>query len=276
MGCQCCRMLKSYIYDPTAPVDVHGRKRDPSEGSLYRPHSPPADGGGCINVRQKQGFHNLGFSNSSNKSGGGGGVKLEIDNNYINSRHGPPAKPEVELGRGQGATPRAGEEGGGGGGRYILHPERQAPRRDPSEVHVSVPVYPDTASLGLNLSPSRVTHSHPDKTGLVPNGSGPLVCDISSADELDEGVGGTPEYLCDTGDEESVLSVDIQTSTTSLSSVDTKGNPAAESGMGISVPKSEDEGQGGEEDEEEGVLDSMVAEALAALEAATAGEDCED
>ena len=96
-------------------------------------------------------------------------------------------------------------------------------------------------------------------------------------------MGGTPDYPCDTGDEGSVLSVDMHTSTTSLSSVDTRDElrlrktpDVSTMESGISVTKYEEEE--GEEEEEEGeevqsVTDSMVAEALAALEAATAGED---
>ncbi|KAJ8008030.1 hypothetical protein DPEC_G00100500 [Dallia pectoralis] len=271
MGCQCCRMLKSYIYDPTAPVDVHGRKRDPTESSLYQPHSPAAAGGGSNYVGQKQGFHNLGFSNSNNKCAGG--VKPDIDRNSVSRHHGPAAKPERELGRGQGATPRAGEEGG----LYILHAEGQVLRRDPPDGFRSVPVYPDSTSLDLDLSLAGVTDSHPDKMGVVRHGQ--VGCD--ELDELDEGVGGTPEYLCDTGDEGSVLSADIQTSTASLSSVETRherspGDVAPPESR-VAVTKSEDEGQGGEEDDDdESVIDSMVAEALAALEAATAGEGYED
>ncbi|KAM9406988.1 uncharacterized protein ACWYII_027206 isoform 1-T2 [Salvelinus alpinus] len=124
---------------------------------------------------------------------------------------------------------------------------------------------------------------------MVRNVSDPVIgdrygvgCNTSSVDELDEGVGGTAEYLGDTGDEQSVLSADIQTSTTSLSSADTNDDREApdatttENGIGISVKKSEDEGKEGEDDDVQSVTDSMVAEALAALEAATAGEDYED
>lgn len=82
-------------------------------------------------------------------------------------------------------------------------------------------------------------------------------------DDGESGVVLTPDYLGDTGDEASILSGDINTSSTSLSSADTReykgGRPEAEN----------------REDKEDcqSVTDSMVAEALAALEAATAGED---
>ncbi|XP_029615636.1 uncharacterized protein zgc:194930 [Salmo trutta] len=292
MGCQCCRMLKSYIYDPTAPVDAHGRKRDPAESSLYQPHHLPGDSGNQFNIKQNQGFHNLGFSNKYTERGGGGSLKLEIDNNHINNHinklHAVPTNPERELGTGQAGKPRVGE---GGGGLYILHPEGQVPRQAPSKGLNLVRVSPNTASLDLtlNLTHSGDTDSHPDKIRMVRNVSDPSIgdrygvgCNTSSVDELDEGVGGTPEYLGDTGDEQSVLSADIQTSTTSLSSADTnddRGVPDAttiENGIGISVKKSEDEGKEGEDDDVQSVTDSMVAEALAALEAATAGEDYED
>ncbi|XP_041738192.2 uncharacterized protein LOC121571029 [Coregonus clupeaformis] len=279
MGCQCCRMLKSYIYDPTAPVDVHGRKRDPAETSLYQSHHLPGDSRNQFNTKQNQGFHNLGFSNKCNERGGGGSLKLEIDNNHINRLHTMPTNPERERGTGQAAKPRVGE---GGGGLYILHPEGQVPRRDPSKGPSLVQVYPNTPSLdlSLNLTHSGDTDSHPDNIRMVRNVSDPSIgdrcgvgCNTSSADELDEGVGGTPEYLGDTGDEQSVLSA---TSLSSAGTKDDRGTPDAttvESGIGISVMKSEDEGKEGEDDDVQSVTDSMVAEALGALEAATAGED---
>ncbi|KAL0970477.1 hypothetical protein UPYG_G00242610 [Umbra pygmaea] len=275
MGCQCCKMLKSYIYDTTGPVDVPGRKVDPAESSLYQLHSPLGDGVDPLSAKHKQGFHNLGFSNNKHDP------KLEVDNNRINRLHGAPANPERERGRGQEATLRAGEDGGVGRGLYILHPEGQAPRRASIQVPNSIPVYPSTPSLDLHLTQSGGTDSHPEKRA-VQTDSAQVGCDTLSADDLDEGVGGTPEYPCDTGDEESVLSADIQTSTTSLSSVETNYDQKApnatpaESRIGSWVTKSEDEGHGAGEGDSHSVTDSMVAEALAALEAATAGEDCEE
>ncbi|XP_055756362.1 uncharacterized protein C4orf19-like isoform X1 [Salvelinus fontinalis] len=271
MGCQCCKMIK--------------RNRDPAESSLYQPHHLPADNGDQSNNKQKQVFHNLGFSYSNKhddgEDGGGLGLKLEIDNNQINRLHAVPANPE----RGQGVKPWAGEGGGsGGGGLYILHPEGQVPRRDPSKGPSQVPIYPNTLSLDHSHHLTHLGDNDSHKIRMFRNSSDPswpgVRCYTSLTDELDEGVGGTPEYVCDTGDEESVLSADIPTSTTSLSSADTKDDRRApdattvESGSGISVMKSEDEGR--EEDDVHHVIDSLVAEALAALDAATAGEDCED
>lgn len=86
-------------------------------------------------------------------------------------------------------------------------------------------------------------------------------------EERESGVGSTPEYLGDTGDEASVLSGDINTSSTSLSSADTRPGTGEDKRGGV-------EAEGGEDKEDcQSVTDSMVAEALAALEAATAGED---
>lgn len=86
-------------------------------------------------------------------------------------------------------------------------------------------------------------------------------------EERESGVGSTPEYLGDTGDEASVLSGDINTSSTSLSSADTRPGTGEDKRGRLEV-------EGGEEKEDcQSVTDSMVAEALAALEAATAGED---
>lgn len=85
---------------------------------------------------------------------------------------------------------------------------------------------------------------------------------------------GTSEYVGDTADEESVISVDIHTSSTSLSSADTK--LVGESSIDEDHPHSRREGVKEKETEDcISVTDSMVAEALAALEAATAGEEYE-
>ncbi|XP_064787993.1 uncharacterized protein LOC135510747 isoform X3 [Oncorhynchus masou masou] len=261
-----------YIYDPTVPLDVHGMNRDPAESSLYQPHHLPADGGDQSNNKQKQDFHNLGFSNSNKYNDGedgGQGLKLEIDNNQINRLHAVPANPERGQGRGQGVKPWAVEGGGGGRGLYILHPEGQVPRRDPSKGPSQVPIYPNTLSLDHSHHLTHLGDNDSHKIRMFRNSSDPswpgVGCYTSLTDELDERVGGTPEYLCDTGDEESVLSVDIPTSTTSLSSADTKDDRRAP-----------DATTGREEDDVYHITNSMVAEALAALDAATAGEDYED
>lgn len=85
-------------------------------------------------------------------------------------------------------------------------------------------------------------------------------------DQEEEGQQGA----ADTADEESVISVDIHTSSTSLSSADTK--LTIDESLSFS-PKAGSK----EKDTEDtvSVTDSMVAEALAALEAATAGEEYE-
>ncbi|XP_071775933.2 uncharacterized protein LOC139927633 [Centroberyx gerrardi] len=280
MGCRCCRMIKSYIYDPSVAVD--GRKSDSAGSSLYHPHHLSADApsGDLLNShnKQKQGFHNLGYSKSSD-----GTLKLEVDNNHVNRLHSAHAGPQRELPR-QGSVPPA------QGSLYIIQPEAPGPRwvmqdKEPSQV----PVYP---SIQEYDSPSPYDQpgrkrSYGDRGhGVTRNGWDPSVSDgcgtgseSLSADEIDEGVGGTPEYPCDTGDEGSILSGDIHTSTTSVSSADTRDDhrPPKTPDLstiesGISVTKSEDEE---EEEEVQSVTDSMVAEALAALEAATAGEDCE-
>ncbi|XP_068164246.1 uncharacterized protein C4orf19 homolog [Antennarius striatus] len=266
MGCQCCRMIKSYIYDPSEEGDV--RKAESSASSLYHPHHlsarPPRSDSLGRHGDQNQGFHNLGFSRSSDST-----LKLEVDNNLHNHVvHGAP--PSKNLSRQASAPPAE---------VYIIQPQALGSKwvvldRGPSQV----PVYPDTEGYqtqsGYGEDPPR-----PTRTRWGGGGDSP------SADETDEGVGGTPEYLGDTGDEGSVLSVDIQTSTTSLSSLDTRDGlrppktpDASTVESGISVARSEDEdeprreGGGGEA---QSVTDSMVAEALAALEAATAGEDVE-
>lgn len=233
----------SYIYDPTAPAEA--RKPDSAGSSLYQPHHLPGAPPSNDPNKQKQGYNNLGYSKSSDST-----LKLEVDNNHVNHRlHAAP--------------PPAGV--------YIIQPEKtrwMVEERSPSQV----PVYPNMeyrhhSSYDQRRALSGWDHAVTECVNGVEN---------LSVDEMDEGVGGTPEYLCDTGDEVSVLSVDIHTS---LSSADTRdGLPktpdASTVESGISVMKSEDEEEATKE-EVQSVTDSMVAEALAALEAATAGEDFE-
>ncbi|KAM6908956.1 uncharacterized protein FYW49_012822 [Xenentodon cancila] len=260
MGCRCCRMIKSYIYDPSVAVDV--RKTDSTGSSLYQPHrhagGAPAsrDPHGAHN-KQKQGFHNLGYSKSNDST-----LKLEFDNNHVNHRlHAAPS-----LQKEVGAPPAE-------GGLYIIQPEARWVEKGPCHV----PIYPDIQEF----EKQRSCGEH--RRGAVRNGWDTSITTRSpSVDEIDEGVGGTPEYLCDTGDEGSVLSVDIHTSTTSLSSAGTRDEltsaktpDVSTMESGISVAKSEEEEEEEEEEEVQSVTDSMVAEALAALEAATAGEDFE-
>lgn len=243
--------------------------RNSSGSSLYQPHhlpsqTPPV---GDHN-KQKQGFHNLGYSKSSDST-----LMLEVDNNHVNHRlHAAPSAREQHT---RANAPPAGV--------YIIQPEALGSRwiqeRSPSQV----PVYPNTEPY---QSPPTSYEQHAARSGWDNSITECVMAmDGLSADEIDEGVGGTPEYPCDTGDEGSILSVDIHTSTTSLSSADTKDEhrlrktpDVSTVESGISVMKSEDEEEE-EEMKEEGevysVTDSMVAEALAALEAATAGEECE-
>lgn len=239
MGCRCCRMIKSYIYDPSVPVD--GRKSDSAGSSLYQPHQLAGEAPGRAD-KHKEGFHNLGYSKSSDSS-----LRLEVDNNHLNQRlHAAPTR---ELHRT--AAPPPDDR------LYIIEPEWRD--RGPSQV----PVYPDIEE-----------YREGTKWDTGTNG------ESLSADEIDEGVGGTPEYPCDTGDEGSGLSVDIHTSNTSLSSGDAADERRAASTPDVATVESgicvaKDEEGDGEGEEAESVTDSMVAEALAALEAATAGEDYE-
>lgn len=251
------------------------RKTDSAGSSLYQPHHLSGGGPGSDPLsshnKQKQGFHNLGYSKSSDST-----LKLEVDNNHVNHRlHAAPAK---ELHR-QGCAPPA------EGGLYIIQPEAPGPRwvmqdKSPSQV----PVYPNIQEYDNQRSYDERRHR------ATENGWDSSITECVtgneslSADEIDEGVGGTPEYPCDTGDEGSVLSVDIHTSTTSLSSADTRDEhrlpktpdlSTIESGISVTKSEDEEEAARNEEEEVQSVTDSMVAEALAALEAATAGEDCE-
>lgn len=262
-------MIKSYIYEPSVAGDV--RKSDSAGLSLYQPHhlpgGPPSSDPLSSHSKQKQGFNNLAYSKSSDST-----LKLEVDNNHVNHRlHAAPSSAK-ELQRHASSPPAD-------GGLYIIQPEALGPR------WVSqVPVYPDIQEYEGQRSygeRGRVATRSEWSSSITECVTG---SESLSADEIDEGVGGTPEYPCDTGDEGSVLSVDIHTSTTSLSSAETRDElrlpktpDVSTVESGISVTKSEDEEEVRNEEEEEvhSVTDSMVAEALAALEAATAGEDCE-
>lgn len=239
----------SYVYDPSAPVDM--RKSDSTGSSLYQPHRRP---GGAPNrdlygeAKQKHGFHNMAYSKSNEST-----LKLEVDNNHVNQRlHRQGSIPPTE------------------GGLYIIQPQEVGQQWMTQEKGLSqVPVYPSVENY-------EIQRSQATSNGWT-SSEHRLSSTELSADEIDEGVGGTPEYLCDTGDEGSVLSVDIQTSNTSLSSGGTRDEltltktpDISTMESGISVSKSEDE-----EQEVQSITDSMVAEALAALEAATAGEDYE-
>ncbi|XP_057711347.1 uncharacterized protein zgc:194930 [Corythoichthys intestinalis] len=247
MGCRCCRMVKSYVSEPSEEVDVS--KID----ALYRTHNLSA--GEHSQREDKEGFHNLAYSISGDSS-----LRLEVDNNHVNYKmHLPPPVHQPH----QWASAPPVEDG-----LYIIQPDVLGPQWVMHDKrHSQVPVYPTSEGFdrpGLWESPVDVTAN-----------------DNLSADEVDEGVGGTPEYPCDTGDEESVLSADIRTSTASLWSADTtdeRGSKGAdvstvESGIGVTKSEDEEDEPRKEADEVGSVTDSMVAEALNALEAATAGED---
>ncbi|KAM9426036.1 uncharacterized protein KZ484_015789 [Pholidichthys leucotaenia] len=252
MGCQCCRMFKSYPSDPSEEV----RKSDAVASSFYQPHrhigGAPVNDSFNGNNKQKHSFYNLGYSRSNDST-----LKLEADNNHVNQR----------LHR-QGSIPPS------DGGVYIIQPEAVKTGWVIQDIGPSqVPIYPH-----IEVYENQRNYTEPEHLSMN-NGWGSSIMEgeIASVDEIDEGVGGTPEYSCDTGDEGSVLSVDIHTSTTSLSSGGTRDDsrlPKTPDDFtkesGISVMKSEDEGE-----EVQSVTDSMVAEALAALEAATAGEEFE-
>ncbi|XP_053715786.1 uncharacterized protein zgc:194930 [Synchiropus splendidus] len=270
MGCRCCRMIKSYIYDPSV-TDVS--KTDSVDNAVYQAHhlsgGPPGRHSSGGPNKQKQGFHNLGYSKSSESN-----LKFEVEKNQVNHRLHAAPPPTRELHHHSSAPSPE-------GGLYIIQPDSLGPQwvmhnRGPSQV----PVYPTVQEYETRRSytPPHLTAGKGWESPIRETANESL-----SADEVDEGVGGTPEYPCDTGDEGSILSVDIHTSTTSLSSAGTRDdhrlpkNPdhgTLESG--ICVTKSEDEDEMKMEEEEvESITESMVAEALAALEAATAGEDLE-
>ncbi|XP_077085659.1 uncharacterized protein LOC143737723 [Siphateles boraxobius] len=255
MGCSCCRMIKGYIYDPSVPVDVPGRKRDPTGSSLYQSHTFPEEEDD--HIHKKQGFHNLGYSTQPSPT------KLDIDNNHINRLHAnipgeqirsSPAETDPSL--------------------YILQPEGHGtPIKAAPNVHANQPLQNE---LMLGTEPGKREERFRD-SGL---GSGGITDGTEGSDgypygqeEEDEDrksrLAGTP----DTADEESVLSVDMHTSSTSLSSADTKLMVEDREEKEPSIVIGEQERE--KEVDRVSVTESMVAEALAALDAATAGEESE-
>ncbi|XP_059359977.1 uncharacterized protein LOC132097957 [Carassius carassius] len=248
MGCSCCRMIKSYIHDPSIPVEVPGQKRDPTSSYLYQSHRFPEE---VDHVHKKQGFHNLAYSTHPSPT------KLDIDNNHINRLHAnipaeqilsSPAESDPSL--------------------YILQPESEGtPIKDAPTLHTNSPI--QNQSL---LRVDRFRDSGLGSRGITDGTEGSEGYPYGQEDEDGDrksGLAGSP----DTADEESVLSVDIHTSSTSLSSADTKLMIEDREKEESSIMRGEQER--GKEIDCVSVTDSMVAEALAALDAATAGEDSE-
>ncbi|XP_067257963.1 uncharacterized protein zgc:194930 isoform X2 [Chanodichthys erythropterus] len=254
MGCSCCRMIKSYIYDPSVPVDVPGRKRDPTSSSLYQSQRFPEE---ADHIQKKQGFHNLGYSTHPSST------KLDIDNNHINRLHANIPGEQIR------SSPAEGDPS-----LYILQPETEGTPIKAVPNLRGNQLLQDESMLGTE--PGKREERFRD-SGL---GGGGITDGTEGSDgypygqeEEDEDrksrLAGTP----DTADEESVLSVDMHTSSTSLSSADTK----------LTIEEREEKEPSiviGEQKKEKeidcvSVTESMVAEALAALDAATAGEDSE-
>ncbi|XP_036407339.1 uncharacterized protein zgc:194930 [Megalops cyprinoides] len=249
MGCRCCRMIKSYIYDPSVPVDVHGRKRDTATTTLYQGKPREAE-----NMHKVQGFHNLGYTHKYADGVKQGTAKLEIDNNQINRLHAAPSE------RTQDHTLKVGT---GDSTLYILHPG-ESPLKCAPPGHTPLPEH-----NALQCSSPGVTFERLNDhlIGRTPQANG---------DPFSRRGHGSPHSQCgDEADADSVLSgrsEEVHTSTTSLSSADTRERPLQTAG--------ESRGSEGEEEEEDegdsgSITDSEVAEALAALDAATAGEDYE-
>ncbi|XP_051554353.1 uncharacterized protein LOC127441214 [Myxocyprinus asiaticus] len=239
MGCSCCRMIKSYIYDPSVPVDVSGRKRDPTSSSLYQSHRFPEE---ADHIHKKQGFCNLGYSTHPSPT------KLEIENNHINRLHANIPGDQVR------SNPAESDPS-----FYILQPEGEGTPIKVTPNLRAVPPIHDEPMLGTE--PGKREERFRD-SGLGGGG-------MTEEEEEDRRsrVDSTP----DTADAVSVLSVDMHTSSTSLSSVDSKLEDRDEKSPSIMTGQQERE----KEIDCLNITDSMVAEALAALDAATAGEDCE-
>lgn len=180
---------------------------------------------------KKQGFHNLGYTSNSNLS------KSDIENNHINQ-----------------ARSNLPQTAGDNSSLYILQPDGGVSPTLPSTPPLC-PVSP------LGTEPGKQTERFRD-SGLG-NGSDGYLCRMDQEEEGRQGAG-------DTADEESIISVDIHTSSTSLSSADTKLMIDKDSSFSWKAGLKEKDTE-----DTVSVTDSMVAEALAALEAATAGEEYE-
>ncbi|XP_073693160.1 uncharacterized protein [Garra rufa] len=254
MGCSCCRMIKSYIYDPSVPVEVPGRKRDPTSSSLYQSHRFPEE---ADHIQKKQGFHNLAYSTHPSPT------KLDIDNNHINRLHANIPGEQIRP------SPAEGDPS-----RYILQPEGQGtPIKSAPTLRDNPPVQNESL-LGTEAGKreERFRDSGLGGGGIIDGTEGSDGYPYGQEDEDEDRksrLAGTP----DTADEESVLSVDIHTSSTSLSSADTKLMIEDREKKEPSIVRGEQPRE--KEIDSVSVTDSMVAEALAALDAATAGEDSE-
>lgn len=171
-------------------------------------------------INEKQGFHNFGYTSSS---------QSDIENNHINkTKSNQPNKSESSL--------------------YIIQPDGDS---------ATVPSAPPLCSeCVLGTEPGKCSETFRD-SGLA-GGSDGFLC---GQEEKAGSVG-------DTADEESVISVEIHTSSTSLSSSDTKLDDRSEEDESLSQTQKKNE-------DSVSITESMVEEALAALEAATAGEEFE-
>lgn len=247
-------MIKSYIYDPSAPVEVHGRRHDSSSSSsLCQRKSQELD-----NNYKIQGFHNLGYSHKYGDSFKNSTSRLEIDNNQINRLHAPPDN---------GLNDRPLKLEPRNDSLYILNPR-------PS-VHKCAPPCDPRPPLGHSALQTSSAPCRPagnldgcliDGTPRLQNGNlAPSSRDEAGRDDGESVVSGNSE--------------DMHTSTTSLSSAEIidrvqRGNDVS---TGVSTAESSSSSEEEEDEEEDccgSITDSEVAEALAALEAATAGEDC--
>uniref|UniRef100_A0A8C2C143 Zgc:194930 n=1 Tax=Cyprinus carpio TaxID=7962 RepID=A0A8C2C143_CYPCA len=249
MGCSCCRMIKSYIYDPSVPVEVPGRKRDPTSSSLYQSHRFPEE---ADHIHKKQGFHNLAYSTHPSPA------KLDIDNNHINRLHANIPGEQIQ------SSPAEGDPS-----LYILQPQDEGT----PTLRANLPIQSESL---LGTDPGKREDRFRD-SGL---GGGGITDGTEGSDgypygqeDEDEDRKSRLASTPDTADEESVLSVDMHTSSTSLSSADTKLMIEDREKEQPSIERGEQERE--KEMDCVSVTDSMVAEALAALDAATAGEESE-
>ncbi|XP_066576069.1 uncharacterized protein C4orf19 homolog [Amia ocellicauda] len=295
MGCRCCRMIKSYIYDPSVPVDVHGRRRD-VHNSLHRRKPPESD-----NHRKAQTFNNPDHSNKRAVTGKPGVGNLEDENNQKNRVH----VFSIDQPRGLGDGKCHVRSSAGDDKLYILETERAQENcgspnnREPS--HCSSYALDISALDTYIVQPSQNHHfedlliqnepaalrtiSPAAANGNLQDTLQPPVC--NQQPEANSPLPDTPDVSGNCSSDDDVIdaksdtsdsSEEVNSSTASLSSADTKVSWTKMNGR---VPDASIAAHTDSEEEEtfpdgcDSITDSEVAEALAALEAATAGEDYE-
>ncbi|KAK1175608.1 hypothetical protein AOXY_G280 [Acipenser oxyrinchus oxyrinchus] len=94
MGCRCCRMIESYVFDPAVPVEVYGWRSDGSS-SVYSHQEKPVGTDNCITGQtvNKQDFNNQQTLAQKQRVS-----NIENGKNQINRTYLPPGEKKYGLG----------------------------------------------------------------------------------------------------------------------------------------------------------------------------------